>query len=155
CMRTGLAGVPGSGSGSGPGPGPGPGSGSGSGSGLGCPPPAGSSAPMEMLDCGLARATSPPMASLLRSGGSLLGTSSGPGKGKPDGDAGALVPAPINGLPEAGRRLRAAMSVKLGLVPRTVPVHSLGTRVADDCTQLLLPATRLPELHGSLPKGSQ
>src|SRR5690606_30454481 len=47
------------------------------------------------------------------------------------------------------------MLARPGSPPRRVPVHSGGTRLAEDCTQLLLPATLRPLLHGSRLVGAQ
>src|SRR5690606_11657151 len=57
--------------------------------------------------------------------------------------------------PSRGRSERCAMLVSCGSLPRTLPVHSEGTLPALDCTQLLLPATLRPLLHGARPSGAQ
>src|SRR5690606_10969208 len=113
-----------------------------------------SRAPMSMRAPGF-RLTSAPTARRARSGGSKAGSSSGDGNGNALGVAGVAVPAETSGLPSRGRNERCAMLVSCGSLPRTVPVHSDGTLPALDCTQLLLPATLRPLLHGSRPSGAQ
>src|SRR3546814_11014069 len=48
-----------------------------------------------------------------------------------------------------------AMLANIGLPPLSVPVHSCGTSCADDCTQLLEPATFRPSVQGSRLCGPQ
>lgn len=91
----------------------------------------------------------------MRSGGSFDGRSSGDGNGNAAGEGGVLLPALMSGLPVAGRKLRWATLVNSGLAPRRVLVHSPGTRIAADCTQLLVPNTLRPDVHGSLLCGPQ
>src|SRR3546814_9847661 len=47
------------------------------------------------------------------------------------------------------------MLANIGLLPLSVPVHSCGTSCAEDCTQLLEPATLRPSVQGSRLCGPQ
>ncbi len=114
-----------------------------------------SMAPMAMLVLLIARRCCAPMAIFARCGGRYCGISSGLGNGNAPGVCGALRPALSNGLPACNDRLRCPASTNPGLAPRTVPVHSAGTSVALLWTQLLLPATLRPALHGSRLGGPQ
>src|SRR3546814_156230 len=113
-----------------------------------------SSAPMSTRAPG-ERTTSAPMAILARNGGSNRGSSSGDGNGKAGGVTGCGLPADTSGLAAAGRSWCWAMLANIGLPPLSVPVHSCGTSCADDCTQLLEPATLRPSVQGSRLCGPQ
>src|SRR3546814_16849588 len=93
------------------------------------------------------------MAILARNGGSNRGSSSGDGNGKAGGVTGCGLPADTSGLAAAGRSWCWAMLAHIGLPPLSVPVHSCGTSCADDCTQLLEPATFRPSVQGSRRSG--
>src|SRR5690606_5585264 len=118
------------------------------------PPPAASIAPMSMRAPGT-RATCAPIASFARCGGSNCGNSSGDGNGNADGAGGCGLPADTSGLFAVGRSWSWPMFDSPGSVPRRVPVNSAGTSAAEDCTQLLLPATLRPLLQGSRLVGAQ
>src|SRR3546814_13473359 len=88
------------------------------------------------------------MAILARNGGSNRGSSSGDGNGKAGGVTGCGWPADTSGLAAAGRSWCWAMLANIGLPPLSVPVRSCGTSCADDCTQVVEPATLRPSVQG-------